>query len=749
MIPSFGRAQITADSAREAIRLGVNHLQKRQRARGNWDDHPSQRSGVTALCALALLNSGVEPSHRSIQRALTYLRDFGNPEMTYSTSLQTMVFCVASPDVDRLLIRRNVKWLESAQGPSGGWTYNASASGSDTSNSQFAVLALHEAQRTGVQVSRDVWRDTIKYWSKQQNSDGSWGYRGSPGTGSMTCAGVASMIIASRNVDRGDAWVHEGQITCCGKQTSNKKIERGMAWLGRNFSVTRNPSGRANANSSWLFYYLYALERVGRMSGNRFIGQHDWYREGAEMLVSRQDRLSGAWTGTVPLRNTDISTSMALLFLGKGRRPVLISKLQHSSSDQWNRHRNDIGNLTRYVETRWGLDMTWQRIDVKTASVDDLLQTPVLFISGKSGIRLTDKAKQRLRDYVNQGGFIFAEACCKSAEFDVDFRALMKELFPDSQLRLLPPNHPIWHAEQRIDPDYVRPLYGLDSCCRTSVVYCPENLGCFWELARGKSIAYPSRIQQEIDAVLGIGANVLAYATGRELREKLDMPTVRMESDAVHAIDRGSLQIAKLQHGGGSDDAPAALANLLRVTQDQLRFPVRIERQLVSPTDPKLPDFPILFMHGRRDFKFNDDERLALSRFLKNGGVIFADAICASKPFAEAFRREMELVLPGNPFRRIPSDHAIYSSAFRGYSIKTVQLRRPESRREDQPLSASVQEVAPVLEAQTVDGRVAVIFSPYDISCALENHSSMDCTGYLREDAARLGINIILFALQQ
>lgn len=748
MLPAVAHGQITAESARDAIRQGIKQLKKRQRVRGNWDDHPSQRTGVTSLCTLAMLSAGAASSDPSIQRALTYLRDFGNPEQTYSTSLQTMVFCLASPDVDRLLIRRNVKWLETAQGSTGGWSYNASGAGADTSNSQFAMLALHEAQRIGVQVDRETWRESMKYWSKQQNSDGSWGYRGSNGTGSMTCAGIASMIIASRNFDRGDAWVHEGRITCCGKQNSNEKIERGLAWLGRNFSVTRNPSANANSNSSWLFYYLYALERVGRMSGNRFIGQHDWYREGAEMLVNRQDRLSGAWTGTVPLRNVDISTSMALLFLSKGRRPVLVSKLQHADSDQWNRHRNDLGNLTQYVESRWDRELTWQTIDVKAASVNDLLQTPVLFISGKTGIRLKDNAKQRLRDYVNQGGFIFAEACCNSAAFDAQFRALMKELFPDSQLRLLPPNHPIWYAEQRIDPQYIRPLYGLDSCCRTSVVYCPENLGCYWELARGKGVAYPSKIQSEIDAVLGIGANVLAYATGRELREKLDMPTVTMEADAVDSIDRGALQIAKLQHGGGSDDAPAALANLLRIAQDQLRFPVRIERQLVSPLDPKLPDFPILFMHGRRDFKFSEEEREALRSFLVNGGVLFADAICASQTFAEAFRRELKLVL-GSELRRIPKDHPLYSREYRGYQISTVKLRRPESRRENQPLSASVQEVAPVLEAQLIDGRVAVIFSPYDISCALENHSSMDCTGYLRDDAARLGINVILFALQQ
>ena len=43
----------------------------------------------------------------------------------------------------------------------------------------------------------------------------------------------------------------------------------------------------------------------------------------------------------------------------------------------------------------------------------------------------------------------------------------------------------------------------------------------------------------------------------------------------------------------------------------------------------------------------------------------------------------------------------------------------------------------------------AVIFSPYDISCALEAGVSMECKGYVREDAAKLGINVLLYALQQ
>jgi len=40
-----------------------------------------------------------------------------------------------------------------------------------------------------------------------------------------------------------------------------------------------------------------------------------------------------------------------------------------------------------------------------------------------------------------------------------------------------------------------------------------------------------------------------------------------------------------------------------------------------------------------------------------------------------------------------------------------------------------------------------VIFSPYDISCALEQHESLECRGYTRKDAARLGLNVLYYSL--
>ena len=42
-----------------------------------------------------------------------------------------------------------------------------------------------------------------------------------------------------------------------------------------------------------------------------------------------------------------------------------------------------------------------------------------------------------------------------------------------------------------------------------------------------------------------------------------------------------------------------------------------------------------------------------------------------------------------------------------------------------------------------------MILSPYDVSCALERGASLECKGYVPADAARLGANVLLYALQQ
>jgi hypothetical protein len=761
-------AEITAEEVRESIRRGVNYLKQQQDPRsGRWNEPAGFGfpGGISALCTLALLNCGVPLDDPAMVQALQYVRrsDKGS-RMTYSVALETMVLCTAEPEKDRLQISENVAWLQRNQVAnglrSGAWAYRdrdrkEPVGGGDPSNTQFAMLALYEAERLGVPVHDSVWRRSLGYWTRLQGEDGSWSY--SPdqeAKGSMTCAGIASTIIALGQLSEGDARVEGEQVLCCRPQADNQIPDRGLEWLARHFSVASNPSqgsGRVRGFSqSYLLYYLYGLERVGRMTANRFIGEHDWYREGSEVLVRAQDRISGSWKGEGVEMDPLIATPLALLFLSKGRRPIVAAKLQIDNQGDWNHHRSDLAHLTSDVERRWKRDLSWQIIDGDTATLEDLLQTPVLYLSGRDELRLQPAQKELLKQYVEQGGFIFAEACCEVSGFDQDFRQLMEELFPETPLRLLPADHPIWFAEQRVPAEFVRPLYGIDSCCRTGVVYCPGELSCYWELAAPRQLGrLPPRTRAEVQAALAIGANVLTYATNRELKEKLDAPPLASVQVDRQANERGTLYVAKIQHSGGSDDAPSALTHLLEISEQQLQLRVSSEKQLLSLSAENLYDFPVIFMHGRRPFRWSGDERTALAEYLRRGGFLLVDSICASESFTEAFRREMQSVLPDNALQPIPPDHSMLTTTFQGYNLANVQLRNPGGGGDsNDPLRTRIERTAPVLEGIQIDGRLVVVFSPYDLSCALENQASIECKGYVREDAAKIGINVLLYAMQ-
>jgi hypothetical protein len=166
-------------------------------------------------------------------------------------------------------------------------------------------------------------------------------------------------------------------------------------------------------------------------------------------------------------------------------------------------------------------------------------------------------------------------------------------------------------------------------------------------------------------------------------------------------------------------------------------------------TDGNLSQHPIVFMHGWRRFSPSATERETVGNDLRRGGFLLADSICASREFADSFRREMEIIFPDQRLARIPVDHDIIrGERYRGYDLTSVTLRDPQARAEGDPLSARLSKVAPLLEGIEIDGRYVVVFSPYDISCALENSPSLECKGYVRQDAARIGVNVLLYALQ-
>ncbi|MFM8704393.1 MAG: DUF4159 domain-containing protein [Planctomycetia bacterium] len=105
-------------------------------------------------------------------------------------------------------------------------------------------------------------------------------------------------------------------------------------------------------------------------------------------------------------------------------------------------------------------------------------------------------------------------------------------------------------------------------------------------------------------------------------------------------------------------------------------------------------------------------------------------------------------MLPDAKLEEIPADDAMFTAAaYGGYDIREVTLREPAGG--DGPLTVRKRLVAPKLEGVRMGDRWAVIFSPYDLSCALEKQNSLECTGYDRDDAEKIALNVLLDSLNQ
>lgn len=286
--------------ADDAIARAVAYLKDQQQADGSWKGPETFENGVTALGTVALLQSGVKVDEAQIQKALARLRKV-EPSQTYTVALQTMAFCLASPQDDADKIRRNVTWLEQAQvaaGPStGGWSYDLQHGGrGDGSCTRFAVLGLHAAKEAGFDVKQQTWQRLSEYWMKNRTPTGLWGYsQGAPPTVTMTLAGVAGLATAHRYLPNDD----DAKAREAAMQAPTKYLEKVVS----EWKPTSTP-----------LYAYHCLERAGHVSGLEKFGEVDWQAASVPKLLKLQNP-NGSWRGNEAIENDIVATSLGLLTL--------------------------------------------------------------------------------------------------------------------------------------------------------------------------------------------------------------------------------------------------------------------------------------------------------------------------------------------------------------------------------------------------------------------------------------------------
>ena len=676
-----------ADQVRKSIDKGVKYLRNAQK-NGRWEttyslSHPG---GQTALAVLALLNSGAKADDPAVKAGLEFLRSVKKPG-TYVRALQTLAFVEAGLSHELGYIRENVDYLLSDKsafydeaGNLLGWGYTSPAStrAADASNTQYALLAIWVAHHTKkAPVSPNFWDKVRALYTRTQQPDGGWTYavEGTGGGGlrrgsylTMTCAGLTGLLMSQMelNADKKD----QDPVAGCGVYPENKPLKDGFAWLHRpppnghdRFTIDFSDDPVVKSSGP-VFYDVYGLERLGRLSGERFIGPHDWYREGCTWLVKRQEG-DGSWSMPGNFNNDPVvSTSFSLLFLSKGRTPVLVSKLAHgprprSENDQdWNRRKNDLRHLVEFTSENVfkKMPLAWQIFDIERAAepregqfvqpeqlretAGELLQTPIVYITGHESPlkRITEREVHVLREYVENGGFIFAVACCGAEDFSKGFEDLCGKLWPHNELTPLPLDHPVWNMRFDVKPGSVQ-LKGLQMGCKTAVILCTQNLTGYWELNR-HSDKGPG------ETAFQVGANVIAYATGLEAPKprltKFEI-AVKPKQEDLSTVQRGYLEVGQLisQVGEEADwkPAPEAMTRLMQYVRERSGLDVVLKTTNVAIASEKVTNYKFLYMHGRKEFKFTSAELEWLRFNLKHGGLLLADACCGREAFDTAFRQ--------------------------------------------------------------------------------------------------------------
>jgi hypothetical protein len=190
-------------------------------------------------------------------------------------------------------------------------------------------------------------------------------------------------------------------------------------------------------------------------------------------------------------------------------------------------------------------------------------------------------------------------------------------------------------------------------------------------------------------------------------------------------------------HAGDWNIARQAIPNLMDVlSRPPFNLDVVLEQKDLFARDPSMVYYPLIYIHGRASLSFPREDLDALRSHLDpGGGTLFADAACGSPAFDASFRRFVSELLPTNPLVPIPKDDELYTLKI-GFDLSKVQYTK----------AAGGGANFPQLEGVRINGHWAIIYSKYDIGCALERHTGIECKGYTYESALKIAGNIVIYS---
>ena len=537
----------------KAVERGIAYVWSQQQADGTWTNNvPWLKEyvpdGVTALMCYPLLESGVSPQDERMAKALDWLAKH-DAKHNYTRALRCQVWLIANRKTQnkylkefeadvKALVKEGIRW-------EGKYTYDVPASGAgqfDNSNCQFGVLGVWAGARANMEfIDAKYWWKVTKLWIERQCPDGGWTYldTGPQGNASMTAAGVATLFVATDNL-LGDAY-----LKCDVSQRPEiKNIDRGLAWLDEHFEDTIRPKSEFRSQITGLEYYLYCLERVGLASGYKYFGASDWYKRGAAALLKQQES-DGAWRGG--FGGVEQATAFSLLFLIRGRNPVLLNKLQFAGD--WNNRPRALASLTEWMSRAFEGTVNWQIINLK-APVSEWHDAPILYLSGSKAPTFSEEELAKLKSYVLQGGTILSVTECSGAAFNKGMRAAYQKMFPEYEMKPVEKDHALNNIQFQLKgkPKFHMVSNGI----RPLAIHVEEDMSLPWQTRMTSTEAWAYEA----------AANACLYVTDKgSMRAR----GVNHWPEPPAGSPSKKVKVARLKYAGNWDPEPLAYERLSRL----------------------------------------------------------------------------------------------------------------------------------------------------------------------------------------
>lgn len=119
-----------------------------------------------------------------------------------------------------------------------------------------------------------------------------------------------------------------------------------------------------------------------------------------------------------------------------------IGRVKYSGGGDWYNDPSGEVNLLRFVREQTGIDVdpVYEPVELIT---DKVFSFPILFLTGHGNIVFSESEAARLRLYLENGGFLYAD---DDYGMNKAFRREMKKVFPDKDFVELPLNHGLYNS---------------------------------------------------------------------------------------------------------------------------------------------------------------------------------------------------------------------------------------------------------------------------------------------------------------